>query len=161
MINRGNGEDFMRISSKGKYAIEAMIYMAHLSNGFPVPLKVIAEKVGTTENYLEQIFFKLRKADLLDTVRGAKGGYFIKYPLEHISVACILQGVEEDTTLVPCMKRDNECTCSVNNICTTKTLWKEVHYKVEEVISHTTLLELLKGYCQMLQETYGELEYYL
>ena len=51
MINRGNREDFMRISSKGKYAIEAMVYMAHLSNGSPVTLKVIAEKVGTTENY--------------------------------------------------------------------------------------------------------------
>ena len=151
----------MKISSKGKYAIEAMVYMAHLSNGFPVPLKVIAEKVGTTENYLEQIFFKLRKANLLDTVRGAKGGYFIKSSLEEISVASILQGVEEDTTLVPCIKRDDECTCSVNNICTTKFLWKKIHCKVEEVINHTTLLELLEGYCQMLQETYGDLEYYL
>ena len=151
----------MRVSSRGKYAIEAMVFMAHLSNGFPMQVKVIAEKVGTTESYLEQIFFKLRKADLLDTIRGPKGGYFIKHPLEDISVSRILQGVEGDMALVPCMKKDKEYTCQVKGTCPTKKLWKDVHYTIEGVMNHMTLLELLQGYCQILQEAYGDLEYYL
>lgn len=151
----------MKISLRAQYAIEAMVYLAHLSNGNPIQSKVIAGKIGTTESYLEQIFFKLRKADLITSVRGTKGGYLIKKPLEEITVRQILIGVDERMTLVPCVGVESTCNCKLGDICTTKKLWQKMNESVEVQTEQVTVLQLLEEYLVMLRERYGEVEYYL
>lgn len=151
----------MKISLKAQYAIEAMVYLAHLSNGNPIQSKVIASKIGTTENYLEQIFFKLRKADLITSVRGTKGGYLIKQPLEEITVREILMGVDEKMALVPCVGEGSTCNCKLGDICTTKKLWQKMNQSVTRHTQQVTVSQLRDAYLKMLQERYGEVEYYL
>lgn len=151
----------MKISTKGKYAVEGLVYMAYFSRDIPLRAKVIAEALGTTEKYLEQIFFMLRKEGVLETVRGAKGGYLIKMPLSKLSVGKIIRSVEKDMIPVPCIQDEMACTCEIEGVCTTRKLWQGMSKVIDETLDAVTLDRLRLAYRETLIRQYGEPEYYL
>lgn len=136
----------MKISTKGKYAVEALLYMAINPQEEKWNIKSISEKVGVTERYLEQIFHLLRKAELLDTVRGPKGGYFLNRPIDELRIGEIIRAVEVDIIPVPCATCEDACTCNIKDICATRGLWYRLLEAICGVIDHITLKDLSEKY---------------
>ncbi|MGL5676710.1 MAG: RrF2 family transcriptional regulator [Cellulosilyticaceae bacterium] len=135
----------MKISTKGRYAVEALLYMA-LHKGEKWNVKIVAEAIGVTERYLEQIFHLLKKAEILETIRGPKGGYMIKGPLEDLKVGQIIRAVEGEIIPVPCVHCQDACTCDIKDICATRELWCKLLVAITEVIDGMTLQDLVKKY---------------
>lgn len=149
----------MRVSTKGQYALEALLYMARHSEQERWQARVIAETLAIKEKYLEQIFFALRKVGILNTVRGPKGGYFIATDLRELKISTILEAVEGVLIPVPCVACKEACGCDLQDICATRGLWYKIQQSVYQVIDHLSLYDLVVayekeevGYC----ETYNE-----
>lgn len=151
----------MKISTKGKYAVEALVYMAYFSREIPLSVKTISEAIGTTQGYLEQIFFILKKENILSAVRGVKGGYLINQPLNKLTVGKVVRCVEKEIWPVPCVKDEAACNCGIQDICTTKHLWSKMSKLINETMDSITLEQLILGYRVWLIKQFGEVEYYL
>ncbi|KAF0196369.1 MAG: BadM/Rrf2 family transcriptional regulator [Bacillota bacterium] len=129
----------MRLSTKGQYAVRAMVVVAlHDSTG-PVPLRYIAEIEDISEQYLEQIFMDLRKDDLVTGLRGARGGYVLNRPAEEITSGDIVRAVEGPIVLVDC---DHDGACQRAHVCATRALWARVSESMSQVLDGTTLADL-------------------
>lgn len=151
----------MKISTKGKYGVEALVYIAHVSHGEAVSLTDICKATNISTSYLEQIFFALRKSNILKAVRGIKGGYLFARPINKITVGEILRTLEGELTYAPCAKNQNNCTCEIQDICSTNFLWCDMSLAIDEVVDHITLEDLRIHYQVVLTEVYGDLEYYI
>src|ERR1700704_7198994 len=92
----------MRLSTKGRYAVMAMVDLAKHSGGNPVSLAEIAERQEISMSYLEQLFAKLRKGGLVKSVRGPGGGYLLAYPLEESRISDIILAVDEPIRATRC-----------------------------------------------------------
>lgn len=145
----------MKISTKGKNAVEALLYMASQEDEL-LGIKHIASETHIPQRYLEQIFFQLRKEGLLDTVRGAKGGYFLAKRADEIKIGEILRAVEGDLVPVPCVMCEEACTCQIQDICTTRGLWYKLAEAISQVVDHLTLQELVDSYMGKEKEVYYE-----
>lgn len=94
----------MKISARGRYSMQALFDLAHHSHGQPVPLHLIAQRQGLSLPFLEQIFNKLKKAGIVASVRGPKGGYIITRPCNEVSVGDVLRLT--DSTFYAVVKED-------------------------------------------------------
>ena len=134
----------MKLSTKGKYGLKAMFELALSSNGSPVSLKYIAKKQGISDQYLEQIFSALRKAGLVNSVRGAQGGYMISKELSEVTVADILKVLEGDMAFTECLL-DKEA-CQNFDSCSTKYVWAKIKESIEEVTKSISLQDMVDDY---------------
>jgi Rrf2 family protein len=150
----------MKISTKGRYALEALLYMAHSVKNEPVAIRVVAENTGISEKYLEQLFFLLRKTRIIDTLRGPKGGYFIARDLEEVTAGEIVRAVEGDLVPVPCVADPEQCASSMQGFCVTRTLWQKVSDAVIAVLDSATLASLVEEYRKLLQGS-TDIGYYI
>src|SRR3954464_9664606 len=98
----GTGEVQVRLSTKGRYAVMAMVDLASTSKGSPVALADIAERQEISLSYLEQLFAKLRKGGLVKSVRGPGGGYLLAHPADIMRIPDIILGVEEPIRATRC-----------------------------------------------------------
>lgn len=135
----------MKISTKGRYGLRAMVDIAVYSNGDYIPLKVIAERENISENYLEQVFAILRKSDLVKSIRGSQGGYSLSRNPSKITVGEILRALEGQLTItgddpVPAQETDSIKSCIHN------TVWQTVNKKINEVVDSITLENLVDEY---------------
>ncbi|MBI4666611.1 MAG: Rrf2 family transcriptional regulator [Nitrospinae bacterium] len=137
----------MRISTKGHYAVQAMVDMAMQGALAPVSLSVIAERQDLSQNYLEQLFVKLRKADLVKSVRGPGGGYMLVRHPEAISIGDIFSAVEENLVLTDCVDQHGapHSSCSKSSECRTQALWSRLGQHFNELLYSITLADVLKG----------------
>ncbi len=132
----------MLISTKGRYALRVMVDLAeHQSDGF-IPLKVIAERQGISEKYLESIIKLLVKAKLLTGVRGKGGGYQLTRAPELYSVGSILQITEESLAPVSCLEPDSG-VCPRAAECRTLSLWKGLDKVIHDYLENFTLADLM------------------
>lgn len=150
----------MKISTKGRYALEALLYMAHTVKGEPVAIRIVAESTGISEKYLEQLFFLLRKKGIIDTFRGPKGGYFIAKDLLSVTAGDIVRAVEGELVPVPCVADPGKCTSSMQGFCVTRELWQKISGTVDNVLDSVTLASLEEDYRKMLNER-NPVEYFL
>ena len=129
----------MRITTRGRYAVTAMLDLSLDSSQRPVPLASIAERQSISLSYLEQLFGRLRKAGLVVSVRGPGGGYNLGAAASTISIAKIIDEVDEglDTTL--CGAKGN---CNAGEICLTHLLWDELGREIQKFLSSTSLADL-------------------
>ncbi len=131
----------MRLSTAARYSLRAMsdlcIYLERTEN--PVSVSDIAERQNIPVNYLEQLFGKLKRGGLLESVRGAQGGYLLARPAEKISVADILNALGEPFIFGSC-QTDKGCENAVT--CPTFNLWRRVKGSVDEILEATTLKDL-------------------
>jgi len=135
----------MRITTRGRYALRATLALAKLGrNGEPVSINVLSEKENISSVFLEQIFFKLRKAGLVTSVRGPGGGFCFAQPLEKISVKNILDAAGEELDIVFCDKRKKGCDRIGE--CMGHFIFKDLHALVNKFFSEITLAAILDKY---------------
>ena len=131
----------MKLSTKGRYAVMAMVDLARHGAGHPVSLADIAERHEISLSYLEQLFAKLRKNGLARSVRGPGGGYNLAQPLETMSVADIILAVDEPLDATQCAGKEN-CIDGEKR-CMTHDLWATLNTKMFEYLSAVTLQDLV------------------
>lgn len=133
----------MRVSTKGRYGLRAMVDLALHAEEGPVPLKEIAERQGLSESYLEQVFAALRRVGLVTAVRGPAGGYALGRPAEEISVGEILRTLEGATAPVHCVERAvGRPRCERAPECPTREFWRKLRDHIDAFIDRTTLRDL-------------------
>jgi Rrf2 family transcriptional regulator, iron-sulfur cluster assembly transcription factor len=131
----------MRLTTKGRFAVTAMLDLAlHGAKG-PVTLAGISERQKISLSYLEQLFGKLRRRELVESVRGPGGGYHLGRPAAQISVADIVLAVEEPLDSTQCGGREN---CRENHRCMTHDLWAELNSTVQGFLAGVTLSHLVE-----------------
>lgn len=130
----------MRISTRGRYGLRAMVDMALSSQDGPIPLRAIAERQGISDSYLEQVFTSLRKYGLVTAARGAQGGYELVRPPDQITVKDILAALEGPVILVHCNTDQSEC--ERESFCPTRSFWVELRDVINDFLSATTLQDL-------------------
>ena len=137
----------MKISTRGRYGLRAMIELAANSERH-ISLKTIAERQGISENYLEQLFAPIKKAGLLASYRGARGGYGLTKPPNEITVGDVLRILEGNLSPVECVEPDGKCSCGSSNCdcCVTKSVWAKMYKSVNNVIDSITLKDLADDY---------------
>ncbi|MDR1955461.1 MAG: Rrf2 family transcriptional regulator [Treponema sp.] len=142
----------MRISTKGRYSLEALLYMALLPRGEYASTRSIAEHTGLSDGYLEQLFIPLRKAGILQGIRGPQGGYILSLPLKRITVGEILRAVEGSLELVDCVKSK---PCPVQKDCISRHTWWELYEEIRDCIDAITLFDLVEAYYAMDTQEYA------
>lgn len=134
----------MRISTRGEYGLRAMLVLAERYQEGQVPLREIAEIEQISEQYLEQLFRDLRKDELVDSFRGARGGYVLSRPPAEISVNQVLTSLEGPVAPMQCVAEgDMEERCKHMGRCPTRTVWEKLKIAMNTVLDDTTLAELI------------------
>lgn len=132
----------MKLTTKGRFAVTAMIDLALRQDGGPVALAGISERQKISLSYLEQLFGKLRRHNLVNSVRGPGGGYCLASPLTEITVAGIIQAVDEPLDATLCGGKAN---CHGDEQpCMTHYLWTNLNTRMLEYLSSVTLAELVE-----------------
>lgn len=136
----------MKLSTKSRYALEGLVYMAIHSPNEAISIKKIAVDTGITVAYLEQIFFILKKAGLLLTVRGAKGGFLLAQSPKETTVGMVLRAIESDLAPVKCVYNLETCTSKVRSNCVNRQVWMRLTDAIEQTVDHITLEDLKNKY---------------
>lgn len=126
----------MRLTTKGRFAVTAMIDLALHHGKGPVPLAGISERQKISLSYLEQLFGKLRRRALVESVRGPGGGYLVARSLNEISVAQIIQAVDEPIDATQCGGLEN---CQDDQRCMTHELWTNLNSCIQDYLDAVTL----------------------
>lgn len=130
----------MRLTTKGRYAVTAMLDLAiHHGNG-PITLADIAQRQGISLSYLEQLFARLRKHSLVASVRGPGGGYTLGRPAAGIFVAQVITAVDENVDTTRCGGAHN---CQDNQQCLTHDLWQDLSNRIYDYLNQISLQDLM------------------
>ena len=133
----------MIVSTKGRYALRVMVYLAGLPEGDYVPLKEIAENEGISQKYLESIMTVLSKADLVDALHGKGGGYRLNRPAEEYTVGGILKLTEGSLNVASCTAQ-GAAACARSTCCNTLPMWERLDKLIDDFFEGITLADLLK-----------------
>jgi Rrf2 family iron-sulfur cluster assembly transcriptional regulator len=130
----------MRLTTKGRFAVTAMLDLALNSGRGPVTLAAISGRQSISLSYLEQLFGKLRRHQLVESVRGPGGGYYLAKPVEEISVSAIIIAVDEPLDATQCGGKEN---CHDDRRCMTHDLWARLNEKMYEFLGSVHLSDLV------------------
>lgn len=133
----------MKISSRGRYAIDLMVDLAIYDNGEPISVKDIAKREQISYKYLEQIISMLQKAGMVNSIRGSQGGYMLKKSPKEYSVGSILRVTEGDLAPVSCLD-ECESSCINKGRCSTVKVWKKLNSAINEVVDNISLADLVE-----------------
>lgn len=134
----------MRITTKGRYALRAVLSLAEVSSdGKPVSIKSIAEREDISAEFLEQIFFKLRKANMIRSVRGPGGGFFFARPLDKITLMDIIEGSGEGMGISPCACGKKR-PCNRKGSCPAYSIWRAMDGHIRDFAVGQTVASMLQ-----------------
>ncbi|RUO80321.1 Fe-S cluster assembly transcriptional regulator IscR [Idiomarina tyrosinivorans] len=133
----------MRLTSKGRYAVTAMLDVALNTAKGPVPLADISERQGISLSYLEQLFARLRKKGLVLSVRGPGGGYRLGSEASTISVGAVISAVDESIDATKCQ---GKADCQGGSRCLTHSLWEGLSDRIADFLANITLGELMQNH---------------
>src|SRR6059036_480221 len=131
----------MRLTTKGRFAVTAMIDVAMHNSEGPVTLAGVADRQKISLSYLEQLFGKLRRYGLVDSVRGPGGGYNLARPATSVSVADIITAVDEPIDATKCGGKEN---CQDDKRCMTHELWANLNTHIFAFLNSVTLEQLVR-----------------
>lgn len=134
----------MKLSTKGRYGLRAIIDLARYSEKEPVSICSIAARQNISEGYLEQIVALLKKGGLVKSIRGAFGGYVLARDAKEISVGDVLRALEGSLEPVKCGAFHPEETCSAADGCVTKYVWQKINDSITETVDGIFLDELVQ-----------------
>ena len=135
----------MKLTTKGRYAVMALADLAQFDNTGPVSLRDISLRQGISLLYLEQIFSKLKKNDIVKSIRGVNGGYVLKNQPNQIKLSIIFSAVHEEVKTVQC-KKDSKKGCNGKSTkCITHNLWDELEDHIKNFFNKKSLEDLIKG----------------
>jgi Rrf2 family iron-sulfur cluster assembly transcriptional regulator len=132
----------MRITTKGRYGLRAVINLAKTNHSRPVSIGSIATQENVSSEFLEQIFFKLKKAGLIRSIRGPGGGFVLNRTPGEISVQDILEAVGETRGLTPCTLR-RKTLCDRPEPCAAHDIWTGLQKTMENYLTNVTLKDIL------------------
>lgn len=131
----------MKLSTKGRYAVTAMMDLALREHTGPITLANISHDQGISNSYLEQLFARLRKHGLVKGVRGPRGGYRLARPAQEITVADIISAVDESVDNTRCRGKEN---CQDGERCLTHELWMELSASLFDFLNAITLAQYIE-----------------
>jgi Rrf2 family iron-sulfur cluster assembly transcriptional regulator len=135
----------MRITTRGRYALRASLALARLGkDGAPVSINNLSEEENISSVFLEQIFFKLRKAGIVSSVRGPGGGFCFAQPLDQLTIKKILDAAGEELNLTACDKDTHRDGCPRMGYCLTHNIWMDVTNMINNFFSSITLASILE-----------------
>jgi Rrf2 family iron-sulfur cluster assembly transcriptional regulator len=130
----------MRLTTKGRYAVTAMIDLTLHAKDKPISLAEISGRQSISLSYLEQLFSKLRHSGLVSSVRGPGGGYHLAMPSEDIFVAQIINAVNESIDTTSCRGKGD---CQGGEICLTHSLWQDLSVQIHQFLNGISLADLV------------------
>ena len=130
----------MRLTTKGRFAVTAMVDLSMRQTRGPVTLAAISERQHISLSYLEQLFGKLRRAKLVNSVRGPGGGYNLAKPIADITVAEIISAVDEPIDATQCAGKEN---CNDDRRCITHDLWATLNEKMNDYLTSVSLADVV------------------
>ncbi len=133
----------MKVTAKGENGVRAMTILALEFRAGPISLREIAAREGLSYQFLEQIFLLLRRAGLITSVRGAKGGYALARPPEEIKVGDVLRVLEGPIAPVECVGEGNGEVCGRIAACLTRGIWERLRDRMAEVLDEITLADVI------------------
>ena len=134
----------MKLTSKGRYAVMALVDLARFGDINPVSLRDISLRQGISLDYLEQIFLKLRKNEIVQSIRGTQGGYVLNKKAKEIKLTNIFDAVDEKVKTVQC-KKESKKSCNGKAIkCVTHNLWDELETHIKNFFEKKSLEDLVK-----------------
>ena len=135
----------MKLTSKGRYAVMALVDLARFDNINPVSLRDISLRQGISLDYLEQIFSKLKKNHIVKSIRGTQGGYILSKTPNEIKLTNIFYAVDEKVKTVQC-KKDSKKGCNGKaSKCITHNLWDELEIHINTFFENKRLEDLIKN----------------
>ena len=134
----------MKLSTKGRYGLRAIIDLARYSENEPVSISSISSRQDISERYLEQLVALLKKAGLVKSIRGASGGYVLAKDMNDISVGDVLRALEGDIEPVKCMAYEEQGGCSASGECVTKYVWQKINESINQTVDGMNLEELIR-----------------
>ncbi len=130
----------MKLTTKGRYAVTAMLDLALNYGGDPINLADISARQGISLSYLEQLFSRLRKQGLVESARGPGGGYRLAMAPDSISIASVIDAVNESVDATRCGGQKN---CQGDDRCLTHDLWEDLSNHISSYLSGITLAEMV------------------
>jgi Rrf2 family iron-sulfur cluster assembly transcriptional regulator len=130
----------MRLTTKGRFAVTAMVDLSMRQTRGPVTLATISERQHISLSYLEQLFGKLRRAKLVNSVRGPGGGYNLAKPIANITVSEIISAVDEPIDATQCAGKEN---CNDDRRCITHDLWATLNEKMNDYLNSVSLADVV------------------
>ena len=134
----------MKLTSKGRYAVMALVDLARFDNINPVSLRDISLRQGISLDYLEQIFSKLKKNEIVKSIRGTQGGYVLNKNPNDIKLTNILNAVDEKVKTVQCKKESKKSCNGRSTKCLTHNLWDELENHINAFFEKKSLEDLVK-----------------
>ena len=134
----------MKITTKGRYGLRALIDLAKYSEIEPVSINSIAARQGISERYLEQLMKLLKKAGLIKSIRGAGGGYVLAKEMSEISVGDVLRALEGNLEPVECTGFSEEASCEAAGGCVTKYVWQRINESINQTVNEISLKQLVE-----------------
>lgn len=144
----------MKLSTKGRYGVKAMVELAIHYGGAPVSIKTISQRQNISEYYLEQLFSPLRKAKLITSIRGAQGGYILSKEPSEIKVSDVMYVLEGPIEIADCIEG---VSCDNIECCATRLLWAKIKKSIDEVMEGITLQDIVDDY-QRIKEQNSKLQ---
>ena len=154
----------MRLSTKSRYGVRAIFDIAYHSEGLETQVNDISRRQEISPRYIEQIFQKLKKAGIISSKRGPKGGYFLVKKPEEITVGEIIRVTEGDIDPVLCLDpEDPDQPCGRSKECVTRIIWNEAGNRLKEYFDSVTIRNLCENAQEMgiKKEMRGRLMYYI
>ena len=139
----------MRLSTKSRYGVRAIFDIAYHSRGLPTQIKEISRRQGVTPRYLEQIFQKLKRAGIVKSIRGPKGGYYLARKPENIAVSDVIRAMDEFTEPVFCARPPKgRKKCRREYHCVAQMVWREAGQRISEYFNSVSIEKM----CAMAKE---------
>ena len=142
----------MKLTSKGRYAVMAMADLAKMNTSQPTSLSEISLRQGISISFLEQIFLKLRKNNLVQSSRGSSGGYLLTKSPEEIKLLSIIKAVDEEVKTVGCKKESRKGCTGKSFKCITHDLWDDLENHINNFFEKNTLKDIVNRTSKNLQK---------
>lgn len=133
----------MKLSTKGRYGVKAMVDLAINYGKEPISIKAISQRQHVSEYYLEQLFSPLRKSGLIKSIRGAQGGYVLNRDPKDIKVSEIMYILEGPIEISDCV---DGSSCNNIDCCATRLLWEKIKHSIDSVMESVTLQDIVDDY---------------
>jgi len=134
----------MRLTTKGRYGVRAVLNLAAAYANRPISIKTIAADEGISPEFLEQIFFRLKKSGIVSSVRGPGGGFILNRKSSEVTIKDILDAVGEPTFPTPCTDPSDPDRCSRKSVCRITKTWQRFNDVISEFLSGLTLKDILE-----------------
>jgi len=141
----------MKITTRGRYAVMALVALASYSRGNPVTIRFIASQEDIPESYLQQLFLRLRKKNIVKSIRGPGGGIILSRSPSEITIGEIIRTAEGKQVNVGCRKSGRQC--GMINKCRTQHMWETLEKRIDEFLDSIFLEDLFDKPSKLVQET--------